>query len=57
MGNESQKLKAHIKTGIIIETPHPSPLVRGVFFGTKPFSRCNEELKKMGKLPVDWSNL
>ena len=57
MGNESQKLKAHIKTGIIIETPHPSPLARGVFFGTKPFSRCNEELKKMGKLPVDWSNL
>jgi uracil-DNA glycosylase len=57
MGNESQKLKAHIKTGIIIETPHPSPLARGAFFGTKPFSRCNDELKKMGKFPVDWSNL
>jgi uracil-DNA glycosylase len=57
MGNESQKLKAYIKTGIVIETPHPSPLARGAFFGTKPFSRCNEQLKKMGKLPVDWSNL
>ena len=57
MGKEAHKLKAHIKTGIIIETPHPSPLARGAFFGTKPFSRCNQELKKLGKPPVDWSNL
>lgn len=39
----------------IIETSHPSPLGanRG-FFGSKIFSRTNEELVKMGKEPIDW---
>lgn len=40
----------------ILKAPHPSPLSahRG-FFGSKPFSKTNELLKKMGKEPVDWS--
>lgn len=39
-----------------IESPHPSPLSasRG-FFGSRPFSRANEELKRQGAEPVDWS--
>ena len=41
----------------IIQSPHPSPLAayRG-FFGSKPFSKINEYLKKEGKDPIDWRN-
>lgn len=39
----------------MIKSVHPSPLSasRG-FFGSKPFSKTNEFLKKIGKEPVDW---
>lgn len=39
----------------VIKGVHPSPLsaARG-FFGSKPFSQCNEQLKKFGKKPIDW---
>jgi uracil-DNA glycosylase len=38
-----------------IESVHPSPLSasRG-FFGSRPFSRANELLAKMGAEPIDW---
>jgi uracil-DNA glycosylase len=40
---------------VAIESPHPSPLSasRG-FFGSRPFSRTNELLEKMGADPIDW---
>ncbi|OBI83929.1 uracil-DNA glycosylase [Mycobacterium sp. E740] len=40
---------------VAIESPHPSPLSasRG-FFGSRPFSRANELLEKLGAEPVDW---
>lgn len=40
---------------VAIESPHPSPLSasRG-FFGSRPFSRANELLDKMGAEPIDW---
>ncbi len=40
---------------VSIESPHPSPLSasRG-FFGSRPFSRANEMLEKMGADPIDW---
>ncbi|GAC1642020.1 MAG: uracil-DNA glycosylase [Mycobacterium sp.] len=40
---------------VLIESPHPSPLSasRG-FFGSRPFSRANELLEKMGAEPIDW---
>lgn len=40
---------------LIISSAHPSPLSanRG-FFGSKPFSRANEYLKRMGKSEVRW---
>ena len=39
-----------------IESVHPSPLsaYRG-FFGSKPFSRVNQELERRGISPIDWS--
>jgi len=40
----------------IIKSAHPSPLSanRGGFFGTKPFSKANDCLKKYGLEPIDW---
>ncbi|KUH92633.1 uracil-DNA glycosylase [Mycobacterium sp. IS-1556] len=40
---------------VAIESPHPSPLsaTRG-FFGSRPFSRANELLEKLGAEPIDW---
>lgn len=39
----------------IIESVHPSPLsANGGFFGSKPFSKTNQYLEKVGKTPIDW---
>ena len=39
----------------VLNAPHPSPLSahRG-FFGSKPFSQCNNYLKLQGQEPIDW---
>lgn len=39
----------------IIKSVHPSPLSahRG-FFGSKPFSKANDFLTSIGKVPIDW---
>lgn len=39
----------------VIESPHPSPLSahRG-FFGSKPFSRTNAFLRRIGSPEIDW---
>ena len=40
-----------------IESVHPSPLsaYRG-FFGSKPFTRCNEILIRTDQSPIEWGN-
>ncbi len=38
----------------ILTSAHPSPLSAKKFFGSKPFSKINHELEKMGKTPIDW---
>lgn len=40
---------------VILQAPHPSPLSahRG-FFGSKPFSKINEQLEAWGNQPIDW---
>lgn len=56
-GSPARKKKALITNPAhkIIESPHPSPLSAHYgFFGSKPFSKANEHLKKMGKDPIDW---
>ena len=42
----------------VLQSPHPSPLsaYRG-FFGSQPFSKANEILKKYGKKEIDWGIL
>ena len=41
---------------VIFEAPHPSPLsaYRG-FFGSKPYSKINDQLEAWGEQPIDWN--
>lgn len=39
---------------IIIKSAHPSPLSVKKFYGSRPFSKVNEALEKVGKDPIDW---
>jgi len=39
---------------LVLEAAHPSPLARGAFFGSSPFSQANAWLKKQGLEPIDW---
>jgi uracil-DNA glycosylase len=55
-GADAQKHRASIAAHhVVIESVHPSPLssYRG-FFGSKPFSQCNDALVKLGRPSVDW---
>ena len=38
----------------VITSAHPSPLSARKFFGTRPYSRINQELERMGKSPINW---
>jgi uracil-DNA glycosylase len=55
-GRDASTLKPMLGGTPVIESAHPSPLSasRG-FFGSRPFSRANELLEKLGEKPVDWS--
>lgn len=55
-GNSAKEYKQYItnKSHFIIEGVHPSPLAGGKFFGGKYFSRCNEQLKALGKEEIAW---
>lgn len=56
-GAQARNKKKMIKNPkhLVIESAHPSPLsaYRG-FFGSRPFSRCNEYLEANGIKAVDW---
>ncbi len=55
-GRHAQKLAPLLRAVPVIESAHPSPLsARRGFFGSKPFSRANGELARMGMAPIDWS--
>lgn len=58
-GAQARQLQPLLDSGARTETivsPHPSPLSasRG-FFGSRPFSRANDALVRLGAEPVDWS--
>jgi uracil-DNA glycosylase len=55
-GKQAQTLVPKLGDAQIIASAHPSPLSahRG-FFGSRPFSRCNELLTASGLQPIDWS--
>lgn len=56
-GNNAKSKEKYIsnKNHFIIKSVHPSPLSasRG-FFGTKPFSKANEFLRRVGEGEIDW---
>lgn len=40
---------------VVIKSAHPSPLsAANGFFGSKPFSKINAALEKLGEPPIDW---
>lgn len=39
---------------LILKAAHPSPLARGAFFGSKPFSQTNTFLKAKGLGEINW---
>jgi uracil-DNA glycosylase len=54
-GKSAGELAQYFRPEWLIESVHPSPLsaYRG-FFGSKPFSRCNEILVSHQKSPIHW---
>jgi uracil-DNA glycosylase len=54
-GKNAGELSGYFRPEWRIESVHPSPLsaYRG-FFGSKPFSRCNEILRQHHKNPIRW---
>lgn len=57
-GAQARQLQPLLNAGEhteVIASPHPSPLSasRG-FFGSRPFSRTNEALQRLGAEPIDW---
>lgn len=54
-GSDARNLKGLLPGIPVVESPHPSPLSasRG-FFGSRPFSRTNALLDRLGALPIDW---
>ena len=54
-GNYARSKKALIKNNFIIESAHPSPFsAYNGFFGSKPFSKCNNYLKSKGLKEIKW---
>lgn len=57
-GNYAKKKASLIDQSkhIVIEGIHPSPLsASGGFFGSKPFSKINDNLKKLGEKEINWN--
>jgi len=54
-GSQAQKLGTAFANSQRIESVHPSPLsaYRG-FFGSKPFTKCNQLLIASGQVPINW---
>jgi uracil-DNA glycosylase len=55
-GKDAAGLRPLLGDTPVIDSAHPSPLsARRGFFGSRPFSRANEELVRAGTAPMDWS--
>ena len=55
-GRDAQTLATALADVPRIESAHPSPLsASGGFFGSRPFSRANDLLRRQGADPIDWS--
>jgi uracil-DNA glycosylase len=54
-GSQAQKMGSIFPDSQQISSVHPSPLsaYRG-FFGSRPFTKCNQLLISSGQRPIDW---
>jgi len=53
---QSKRMLINTKKHHIIASPHPSPYsADSGFFGSKPFSQCNNFLQRRGLEIIDWS--
>jgi uracil-DNA glycosylase len=55
-GRQAQQLAPLLADATVISSAHPSPLssYRG-FFDSKPFSKVNQALIRLGEQPIDWT--
>jgi uracil-DNA glycosylase len=55
-GRQAQQLAPLLADATVISSAHPSPLssYRG-FFDSKPFSKVNQALIRLGEPPIDWT--
>lgn len=55
-GNYARSKSGLIDLGkhLVLEAAHPSPLARGAFFGSKPFSKANAYLQSKKRGVVNW---
>ncbi len=54
-GRDARNLKGLLGSVPVVESAHPSPLsASSGFFGSRPFSRTNALLERLGAAPVDW---
>ena len=51
---KSKKILIDSNRHLILESPHPSPLAGGGFFGHHHFSKTNQYLKNQGFEPIRW---
>jgi uracil-DNA glycosylase len=58
-GNYAQRKETLIDSSkhLILKSAHPSPLARGAFFGSKPFSKTNEYLKNNKIKQINWADI
>ncbi len=59
-GANARSKKKYISSShhLVIESAHPSPLsAYNGFFGSRPFSRANDFLRKNGISPIDWNSV
>jgi uracil-DNA glycosylase len=56
-GDHAQSFKKYFGTRHkMLMSPHPSPFsAHKGFYGSKPFSKTNKQLKTWGKTPIDWN--
>ena len=51
----NKKSLVDLSKHLVLESAHPSPLsAHAGFFGSKPFSKCNEYLAAHGMEPIEW---
>lgn len=55
-GRDARALVPRLHGIPCIESAHPSPLsAHSGFFGSRPFGRANDHLRRLGTDPIDWS--